>query len=625
MSKGNDLPAESQRPGRRTTDPVGMKKALRFLGIVVAVLLVSTLCIWGFQTDWGKIKIERQNITAADGSTVSTLVYTPSTATADNPAPVVVINHGRSNQAHSNDTWSMELARRGYVVLSPDLFGGGESTVGTREAQSLAISRYAKTLPMVDPDNLNLIGYSAGCQTSIYVAQNMPGEVNSVLAVFGPFMVGKAHNANDFDLANVDYDFGIIKSTADQYDFTFVGDPAACAATVADEYGLASVTSGEYATSDSGHKLFYQEIGGTLHQTGNISGEAISSIIGFEQEVAPTDTTLEVSNQAWFPQQVFSGIACVAMMFLFVALVQALMEMPFFAPIRNPRPNLPARKGPGPWILDLILGILIPTVLFVPVSAYVMLWAGAGTPLASIFTSVNFSGIVGWLIVAIGIVGIIRIAVTAHLKKKNGGKLTLADLALAGDGETKIRKSVPLKAFLLGMIVITIIFVWLWIVEGFLGINYQVWNLADYCAASPERLVRAIPYCVLIFIVMMIGCSAQRILPSTGNERRDTWIAVAVDTVLAALPLFILLVMQYGGSLIIGTGQTIIPQIDIYGNGMNTSVGALDFAFGYCYMMGGTTGAVTYLYRKYGNIWVGVIPAAIFAGMVTLMSFTLVA
>ena len=114
MSKGNDLPAENQRPGRRTTDPVGMKKALRFLGIVVAVLLVSTLCIWGFQTEWGKIKIERQNITAVDGSTVSTLVYTPSTATADNPAPVVVINHGRSNQAHSNDTWSMELARRGY-------------------------------------------------------------------------------------------------------------------------------------------------------------------------------------------------------------------------------------------------------------------------------------------------------------------------------------------------------------------------------------------------------------------------------------------------------------------------------------------------------------------------------
>lgn len=611
-------------PSRGRTTTPGMKKALRFLLITFAVLLVSTICIWGFQTDWGKVKIERQNITAADGSTVSTLVYIPSTATADNPAPVVVINHGRSNQAHSNDTWSMELARRGYVVLSPDLFGGGESTVGTREAQSLSITRYAKTLPMVDPENVNLIGYSAGCQTSIYVAQNMPGEINSVLAVFGPFMVNKAHNNNDFDLANVDYDFGVIKSTADQYDFTFVGDPAACSAMIADEYGLDAISPGEFTTSDSGHVLYYQEIGGTLHQTGNISGEAISAIINFEQEVAPAPTQLAANDLQWFPQQIFSGIACVAMMFMFVALIQTLMEMPFFAPIRNPRPNLPARKGAGPWILDLILGILIPTVLFVPVSAYVMLWAGAGTPLASIFRSTNFTGIVGWLIVAIGIVGVIRIAVTAYLKKKHGSKLTLADLALAGDGETKIRASVPLKAFLLGVIVILIIFVWLWLIEGFLGINYQVWNLADYCAASPERLVRAIPYAIAIFIVMMIGCSAQRILPSTGNERRDTWIAVAYDTVMAALPLLILLVMQYGGSMIIGTGQTIIPQIDIYGNGMNTSVGALDYAFGYCYMMGGTTGAVTYLYRKYGNIWVGVFPAAIFAAFITLMSFTLV-
>ena len=53
---------------------------------------------------------------------------------------------------------------------------------------------------------------------------------------------------------------------------------------------------------------------------------------------------------------------------------------------------------------------------------------------------------------------------------------------------------------------------------------------------------------------------------------------------------------MYGGSMIMGTGETIIPQIDIYGTGKNTSSGSLDFAFGYCYMMGGTTGVVTYIY-----------------------------
>ena len=102
------------------------------------------------------------------------------------------------------------------------------------------------------------------------------------------------------------------------------------------------------------------------------------------------------------------------------------------------------------------------------------------------------------------------------------------------------------------------------------------------------------------------------------------WVAVTINTVLTALALFVLLVAQYGGSMIIGTGETLIPQMDL-GLASGTSVGALDFAFGYCYMMGGTTGVVTYLYRKYGNIWCGVIPCAIFAGCFTLASMTLVA
>ncbi len=608
----------------RANAPTGMRKALHFLGITFAILVVCTFFIWGFQTDWGKVRIERQSITATDGSTVSTLVYFPNTATADNKAPAVVINHGRSNQAHSNDTWSMELARRGYVVLSPDLFGGGESTTGDRNAQSLSITQYAMTLPMVDSSDINLVGYSAGCGTSLKVAQQLPGKIHSVLEVFGPFIVSNALGDNT-DLGNLGFDFGVIKSTADQYDYNFIGNPESCRQFMEQAYASGNVSSGAYLTSRSGHSLYYQEVSGTLHQTGNISGETIDAILNYEQHISPAPTPKPSSDQAWLPQQIFSGIACVDLMFLFVALVQLMLEMPFFRDIRNERPKLPARKGALPWVLDLILGILIPTVLFVPVSAYFMVWTGAGTPLSTIFTSTNFNGIVGWLLVAIGLVGIIRIAVTAHIKKKNGGKLQLSDLALAAEGEQHIRPSVPLKAGLIGAIVIAIIFIWLAAVEGFLGINYQVWNLSDYLGVSPERFVRAIPYCILIFIVMMIGCSAQRILPSTGNERRDTWIAVAVDTVLAALPLFILLFMQYGGSLMIGTGETIIPQMDIYGNGKNTSVGALDFAFGYCYMMGGTTGAVTYLYRKYGNIWVGVIPAAIFAGMITLMSFTIVA
>ena len=135
------------------------KSAVRFFLGTFAVLLACTILIWGFQSDWGRVKIKRISITGDNGGIISSLVYLPKTATNENPAQVVLICHGRSNHGHSNDTWSLELARRGYVVFSPDLSGGGHSDVNNREAQSLALAKYITTLNYVDASNMTVIGY----------------------------------------------------------------------------------------------------------------------------------------------------------------------------------------------------------------------------------------------------------------------------------------------------------------------------------------------------------------------------------------------------------------------------------------------------------------------------------
>lgn len=137
------------------------KKAVRFFCICMAVLLFSSIMIWGFQSAWGYVKIERISITGDDGSKISSLVYIPDTATDETPAPVVMMFHGRSNQGHSNDTWSMELARRGYVVFSPDLSGGGESDVNDRNTQAIALTKYVTTLNYVQNEDIIVAGYSA--------------------------------------------------------------------------------------------------------------------------------------------------------------------------------------------------------------------------------------------------------------------------------------------------------------------------------------------------------------------------------------------------------------------------------------------------------------------------------
>ena len=593
-------------------------KAVSFFAVCMAILVACSVLIWGFQSSWGNVRIKRLNLTSQDGTTVSSLIYIPKNATNDTPAPLAVIYHGRSNHAHSNDTWSMELARRGYVVLSPDLQGGGESDPSVdRSIQAISVAEYANSLPYVEKNAINLIGYSAGTNTVLQTYHAMPERVKSICEVFGPFMMQMAGGIDD-----VDTNFCLIKSDADQYDYFFIGNPQACTEYVTKAAGLPEVVSGE--DYDRNGKLFrYSEISGTLHQTGNISGETIEAILSFESAVNEEPISRPSTDTAWFPQQIFSGIACVTMMFLLAALVNLLMQNPFFASAANPVPVKAPRSGAKAWILDILFAVIIPMIIFVPVSAYVMVWTGAGTVWSKFLTSANLNGIMGWLLV-LAAIGIVRMLLTASKRKKEGKPMHLSEFALGGADERKIDWIKPAKGFLMGLICVTFVFVWLGLLEGFLGINYQVWNLSTYLKICPMRILRAIPYVLIIFFVMFTGNMSQRVLPSTGNAKKDMWIAVAVNTVLTALALFLLLLIQYGGSMLLGTGQTLIPQIDVYGTGRNTSCGALDFAFGYCYMMGGTTGVVTYLYRKFGNIWVGVIPAAMFAGMVTLSGFTLI-
>lgn len=158
------------------------------------------------------------------------------------------------------------------------------------------VTQYANSLSYVLHDQINLVGYSMGTQTCLEVYRAVPDMIHSICEVFGPFMVEKAGG-----FADVDAHFSIIKSTADQYDYFFVGDPEACVDLVTEMSGLDTrVEPGQ--DYDRGGKVFrYSEIGGTLHQTGNISGETIQEIVDFEMTVNDSPIEIPASDTCGFP------------------------------------------------------------------------------------------------------------------------------------------------------------------------------------------------------------------------------------------------------------------------------------------------------------------------------------
>lgn len=592
------------------------KQALSFFAVATALLMVFTLLIWGFQSDWGAVKIKRISILGDNGSKISAITYIPRTVSNETPAPGVVIYHGRSNQGHSNDTWSMELARRGYVVISPDLSGGGESDVTGREPQAASVANYMFTLPFVDRENVVLVGYSAGCASTVFAADHAAERVKGNVFVFGPFMlrIGKGES-------EIPFDSYIIKAKADQYDYDFLGDPTSCLGGTAELFGLDAMEYGVTYTRENGHTVRMDMIGDALHQTGNMSAETISYIVRDVDALAPAANKLAADDLVFGWQQFFSLCAAFTMIFFVAALANLLLSSPYFGTIKvAPTPNKGIRGKK--LALRIVLDIAIPVALFVHVSAYTMKYMGK----SNVFTSNNLNGIMGWLMV-LAIISIVGIIMRINKAKKNGESIDLADYALGASGESKIVWSRLGKSLLMAITVVAVALVWLSSIEGFLGINYQFWNFATMLRPSSTRIVRSIPYVLLIFIAMLsggIGMCTTRRLPETGRPMRDAVVSIGVNALISAACLAVLLIVQYGGSLIVGTGQTLIPQIDIYGTGINKSSGALDFAFGYCFMMGTMNGTITYLYRKCGTIWPGVILGAIFAGIVTMGGFTLV-
>ena len=108
------------------------KSAIRSVVLLMVLLLLLFGCMGianSIQTDHGNINISRGTIDLDTGSLTFKL-YEPVTATAENPAPGVLLLHGYQNDHETCAAYAIELARRGVVVMSLDEYGHGSSTAG---------------------------------------------------------------------------------------------------------------------------------------------------------------------------------------------------------------------------------------------------------------------------------------------------------------------------------------------------------------------------------------------------------------------------------------------------------------------------------------------------------------
>lgn len=152
------------------------------LAIALAVILVSSFCASMIQSDAFRVTVTdlrdvpfegtvtNKNGTEVEvnGTVASGILFVPKTASATNKLPAVVLTHGYLNNRELQLQNAIELARRGFVVLTIDRGGHGNNELSEATSAMMNTSgmyeavKYLALQDYVDVAKIGISGHSMG-------------------------------------------------------------------------------------------------------------------------------------------------------------------------------------------------------------------------------------------------------------------------------------------------------------------------------------------------------------------------------------------------------------------------------------------------------------------------------
>lgn len=353
------------------------KVAVIFLIVCLAVIFLSSFIASGIQSDGWTVEVtdlrdetnegtkdvvtvvegvETVKTETIKGKVVSGILFKPKEASADKPLPAVVLTHGYLNNREMQLQNAIELARRGFVVLTVDREGHGNyensgSTSALIATNGLYDSvKYVYNLDYVDKDKIGISGHSmGGMTTSAVLAQDVQ---------LGLVSAGLIQSYDDFYGAGEDVSVGFLKSQDDEFFYTTNENGGTLSrewltTTEAKKYiGNASlegdvVNGGIYingvltdiadgTAADSAFRVIY-EIDG-IHPQVHYSVEGAEAVTNFFYTAFGVPNGFEYiseSNQTWWVKEMFSLIGLIAFFALIFPMVSLLLRVPFFRTLKG--------------------------------------------------------------------------------------------------------------------------------------------------------------------------------------------------------------------------------------------------------------------------------------------------
>ena len=346
------------------------KVAVIFLIVCILVIFLSSFIASAIQSNGWSIEVtdlrdaENEGTaisltgeeTEINGKVVSGILFKPKDATADNPLPAVVLTHGYLNNREMQLQNAIELARRGFVVLTVDREGHGNYENSGEQSAMMATSglydsvKYLYNMDYVDKDKIGISGHSmGGMTTALTLSQDRQ---------LGLVSAGLIQAWSSFMGAGADVDVGMLKAQDDEFFFTtnegedgtisreylstraaktFIGNTELEGDVVSGAIyvnGQAVETTGGQET-EGAFRVVYEIPG--VHPQNHCSVEGANAVVNFFYNAFGTPNGYEYiseGNQVWWVKEAFSLIGMIGFFALIFPLVSLLLTTPVFRSLR---------------------------------------------------------------------------------------------------------------------------------------------------------------------------------------------------------------------------------------------------------------------------------------------------
>ncbi len=443
-----------------------VRKQTIWLIVLVLIISFSAVMSYSIERDFGNVSVNTIKIVSKDGYIITAKLYRPKTATAENPLPAIVNMHGYQNDKSVQDPFSIELARRGFVVIAPDALGHGDSQGGlsnlgwfgdpTYVGGNDDALAYLITLPFVDASNIGVMGHSMGGMNAIKLPALFPENVKAVDQL--------ASSPGSPELPNV----LITQARYDEFSgfrenqlrTEELNSSASRLAALGMEDAVEwDVTYGSFEDGTARRMAFINMDHHLLPLTNKAVAEAVDWMRLALKDGAKDSLWIEPTSQIFMSKEIFGLITLMGTLISLIPLTNLLLSTKYFAPIAQPIPNRYVAKK-GAWWRMAVINALIGGILYPLTTQYGAIMGKIENWLP--FMKMEIGNGLAFFYLANAVVASILFYFWYKKAHKNG--VTMYDMGVSFDKEkTKIDWKIIGKTVLMGVI----LFMWMYLLEGF--------------------------------------------------------------------------------------------------------------------------------------------------------------